>query len=385
MNPVYLDYAATTPMDSRVVEAMMPYFTKQFGNPSSIYSFGREARRAVSKAREQVAALLQADPSELFFTSGGSESDNWVLKGMAFALRREGKGCHIITSQVEHHAVLNTCAWLEKQGFSITYLPVDDFGRVMPERVKEALREDTILVSIMTANNEVGTIEPIAEIGSFLQERGIFFHTDAVQAAGHIPLVVDELHVDALSLSGHKLYGPKGVGALYLRRGARPDSLIHGGSQEREMRAGTENTAGIVGLGMAAELARKELGSEWERLSMLRDQLIQDVKEIEGTWINGDEKYRLPGNVNFGIAGVSQDTLLIRLDMAGFAVSAGSACSAGSLTPSHVLMAMGQSANEAGSAIRVTLGRFTTEDELNRFTDALRIAVESMRKQNGVV
>lgn len=385
MNPVYLDYAATTPMDSRVVEAMMPYFTKQFGNPSSIYSFGREARRAVSKAREQVAALLQADPSEIFFTSGGSESDNWVLKGMAFALRREGKGCHIITSQVEHHAVLNTCAWLEKQGFSITYLPVDDFGRVMPERVKEALREDTILVSIMTANNEVGTIEPIAEIGSFLQERGIFFHTDAVQAAGHIPLAVDELHVDALSLSGHKLYGPKGVGALYLRRGTRPDSLIHGGSQEREMRAGTENTAGIVGLGMAAELAREELGGEWERLSMLRDQLIQGVKEIEGTWINGDEKYRLPGNVNFGIAGVSQDTLLIRLDMAGFAVSAGSACSAGSLTPSHVLMAMGQSANEAGSAIRVTLGRFTTEDELNRFTDALRIAVESMRKQNGIV
>lgn len=384
MNPVYLDYAATTPMDSRVLEAMMPYFTKQFGNPSSIYSFGREARRAVAKAREQVAALLQADPSEIFFTSGGSESDNWVLKGMAFALRREGKGCHIITSQVEHHAVLNTCAWLEQQGFSITYLPVDDFGRVMPERVKEALREDTILVSIMTANNEVGTIEPIAEIGCFLQERGIFFHTDAVQAAGHIPLAMDELHVDALSLSGHKLYGPKGIGALYLRRGARPDPLIHGGSQEREMRAGTENTAGIVGLGMAAELAREELGSEWERLSMLRDWLIKRVKKIDGTWINGDEKYRLPGNVNFGVAGVSQDTLLIRLDMAGFAVSAGSACSAGSLTPSHVLTAMGQPAGEAGSAIRVTLGRFTTEDELNRFADALQLAVESMRKSSGI-
>lgn len=233
MKPVYLDYAATTPLDERVLQAMMPYLTDHFGNASSIYSFGRAARKAVAAARSQVADLLQADPAEIFFTSGGSESDNWVLKGMAFALRRAGKGSHIVTTQIEHPAVLNTCRYLEQAGFQVTYLPVDIEGRIMPKAVQEAVREDTILVSIMTANNEVGTIEPIAEIGSWLQQQGIFFHTDAVQAVGHIPLAVDELHVDALSLSGHKIYGPKGTGVLYLRRGSRPDSLIHGGEQER--------------------------------------------------------------------------------------------------------------------------------------------------------
>jgi len=382
MNPVYLDYAATTPVDERVLKAMLPYFSAQFGNPSSVYSYGRIARAAVAKAREQVAGLLQAEPAEIFFTSGGSESDNWVLKGMAFALRRAGKGNHIITSQVEHHAVLNACAWLEQQGFSVTYLPVDEFGRVKRETVEAALREDTILVSIMTANNEVGTIEPIAEIGAMLQARQIFFHTDAVQAAGHIPLSVAELHVDTLSLSGHKLYGPKGIGALYLRRGFMPDALVHGGGQERDMRAGTENTAGIVGLGEAAALAREELATEWERLSELRDWLMAEIKTIPRCWINGDEEYRLPGNVNFGVEGIAQDTLLIRLDMAGFAVSAGSACSAGSLMPSHVLTAMGQSADRAGSAIRVTLGRYTTKDMLQRLVEALKTTVASIRKQS---
>ena len=323
--------------------------------------------------------MLQASPSEVYFTSGGSESDNWAIKGAAFALRRAGRGKHIITSCVEHHAVLNACRWLEQEGFEVTYLPVDKNGRVLPEQVFDALRDDTVLVSIMTANNEVGTIEPIAEIGRRMQEQQIFFHTDAVQAAGHIPIAVDELHVDALSLSGHKLYGPKGVGALYLRRGSSLDSLVHGGPQEREMRAGTENTAGIVGLGQAAELAKQEMSDEWERLSDLRDMLIAAVRELGDSWINGDEKYRLPGHVSFGLRGISQDTLLIRLDMAGFAVSAGSACSAGALEPSHVLLAMGQTKEQASSAIRVTLGRFTSAEEVQRFIRKLSLLVGAIR------
>ena len=379
MNPVYLDYAATTPVDERVLQAMKPYFCERFGNASSLYSWGREARKAVAEAREKVAALLQASPSEVYFTSGGSESDNWAIKGAAFALRRAGRGKHIITSCVEHHAVPNACRWLEQEGFEVTYLPVDKNGRVLPEQVFDALRDDTVLVSIMTANNEVGTIEPIAEIGRRMQEQQIFFHTDAVQAAGHIPIAVDELHVDALSLSGHKLYGPKGVGALYLRRGSSLDSLVHGGPQEREMRAGTENTAGIVGLGQAAELAKQEMSDEWERLSDLRDMLIAAVRELGDSWINGDEKYRLPGHVSFGLRGISQDTLLIRLDMAGFAVSAGSACSAGALEPSHVLLAMGQTKEQASSAIRVTLGRFTSAEEVQRFIRKLSLLVRAIR------
>lgn len=379
MKPVYLDYAATTPVDERVLQAMKPYFCERFGNASSLYSWGREARKAVAEAREKVAALLQASPSEVYFTSGGSESDNWAIKGAAFALRRAGRGKHIITSCVEHHAVLNACRWLEQEGFEVTYLPVDKNGRVLPEQVFDALRDDTVLVSIMTANNEVGTIEPIAEIGRRMQEQQIFFHTDAVQAAGHIPIAVDELHVDALSLSGHKLYGPKGVGALYLRRGSSLDSLVHGGPQEREMRAGTENTAGIVGLGQAAELAKQEMSDEWERLSDLRDMLIAVVRELGDSWINGDEKYRLPGHVSFGLRGISQDTLLIRLDMAGFAVSAGSACSAGALEPSHVLLAMGQTKEQASSAIRVTLGRFTSAEEVQRFIRKLSLLVGAIR------
>lgn len=381
MKEIYLDYAATTPVDERVYAKMQPFFMAQFGNPSSLYAYGREAGKAVRNARAQVAELLQADPSEIFFTSGGSESDNWALKGMAFALRRAGRGNHIITTQIEHHAVLNTCKWLEQEGFAVTYLPADAEGRVTLANVCKAVRQDTIIVSIMTANNEVGTIEPIAEIGAWLRDEGIFFHTDAVQAAGHIPLAVNELNVDALSLSGHKLYGPKGIGVLYLRRGFVPDALIHGGAQERELRAGTENTAGIVGLGEAAAIAKTELGSEWKRLSNLRDVLISEIEKISGSFINGDKKYRLPGNVNFGIHGISQDTLLIRLDMAGFAVSAGSACSAGSLESSHVLTAMGQTAKKAALAIRVTLGRFTTNDDISAFIAELKNIVNSLNKE----
>lgn len=379
MKPIYLDYAATTPVDARVLRAMQPYFSEQFGNASSVYSYGRTARQAVAKARLQAANLLGCDPSEIFFTSGGSESDNWALKGMAFALRRAGKGNHIITTQIEHHAILRTCEWLEREGFEITYLPVDDKGFLEPDVVKQAVKDSTIIVSIMTANNEVGTIEPIAEIGDYLQKKHIFFHTDAVQAVGHISTRVDELHVDALSLSGHKIYGPKGTGILYLRRGWQPDALIHGGEQERGQRAGTENVPGIVGLGVAMELAQQEFGQEWAQLSVLRDDLMQEILTIDGTWINGSTEYRLPGNVNFGIAGVSQDTLLIRLDMAGFCVSAGSACSAGSLEPSHVLLAMGQDAKKASASVRVTMGRYTTKDDVAKFLVELKKIIAALR------
>ena len=375
MKPVYLDYAATTPVDERVVAAMLPYFTQHFGNPSSLYSFGREARRAVAVARRQVASLLGASPEEIFFTSGGSESDNWLIKGVAAAC---GQG-HIVTTAVEHHAVLRACEALPKDRFAVTYLSVDDKGRVAPEDVEAALRPDTILVSVMMANNEVGTVEPIASIGAICRQRGVLFHTDAVQAAGHLPIDVEKLNVDALSLSGHKLYGPKGTGALYMRRGLAVKPLICGGEQERSQRAGTENVPGIVGLGRAAELAREEMAAETKRLLALRAALWQQVQAIPGTTLNGDAEHRLPGNLNLAISGIDQETLLIKLDLMGFAVSAGSACSAGSLEPSHVLLAMGQSPDEARTALRVTLGRFTTEAEITAFAAALRQAVAEIR------
>ena len=321
--------------------------------------------------------MLNAAAAKIFFTSGGSESDNWALKGLAWAHQAQGR--HIITSSIEHHAVLHACAWLEQQGFTVTYLPVDAAGRVTPESVVQALRPDTILVSIMTANNEVGTLEPIAAIGTLLRERGILFHTDAVQAAGHVPLDMRSLPVDALSLSGHKFYGPKGIGALYLRRGTAIAPLLHGGSQERGLRAGTENTAAIVGLGVAAEQAALQLSAEAARLRELRDMLADGIRQLPGAWINGSDE-RLPGHLSFGLEGIASDVLLIRLDLAGFAVSAGSACSAGSLEPSHVLAAMGQSAVQAGAAVRVTLGRENTAAEVQRFLTVLRQSVTEIRR-----
>lgn len=377
MKPVYLDHAATTPLLQEAAAAMLPYMTECYGNPSSLHSFGRAARQACARGRVQVAGLLGAAAAEIFFTSGGSESDNWALKGLAWAHQAQGR--HIITSSVEHHAVLHACAWLEQQGFTVTYLPVDAAGRVTPESVVQALRPDTILVSIMTANNEVGTLEPIAAIGTLLRERGILFHTDAVQVAGHVPLDMRSLPVDALSLSGHKFYGPKGIGALYLRRGTAIAPLLHGGSQERGLRAGTENTAAIVGLGVAAEQAALQLSAEAARLRKLRDMLADGIRQLPGAWINGSDE-RLPGHLSFGLEGIASDVLLIRLDLAGFAVSAGSACSAGSLEPSHVLAAMGQSAVQAGAAVRVTLGRENTAAEVQRFLTVLRQSVTEIRR-----
>ena len=379
MKPIYLDYAATTPVDPRVVEGMLPFFSDVFGNPSSIYSFGRTARQAVEEARRKVAALIDASSEDVFFTSGGSESDNWILKGIAQAARGAGRKCRIVTTPIEHHAILVTCEVLAREGVEILYLPVDEVGKVRVADLERIADEDTALVSVMTANNEIGTIEPVAEIGAWCRVRGIPFHTDAVQAAGHIPISVKDMQIDALSLSAHKLYGAKGVGALYLRRGIAVDSLLDGGAQERDRRAGTENTAGIVGLGIAAELAMQEMDAENVRLTQLREHLLQGIGSIDGTWVNGSRENRLPGNISFGIRGVSHETLLIRLDMAGFAVSAGSACSAGTLEPSHVLLAVGQSEEAASCAVRVTLGRWTSEEEVDTFLPTLVEIISAIR------
>ena len=375
---VYFDYAATTPLEPEIAQQMMRFQAECFGNPSSVHSFGRAAREAVNKARNQVAALLGAEPAEIFFTSGGTESDNWALKGIAW--QNCARGRHIITTAVEHHAILRTCAWLEEQGFRVTYLPVDESGFVDPESVEHAMTEETILVSVMTANNEVGTIEPIAEIAAIAHAHGALFHTDAVQAAAHIPLDVKAIGVDALSLSGHKFYGPKGIGALYLRRGTPIARFMQGGAQERTMRAGTENTAAIAGMGMAAELAMKNMQTEMVVLAELRKRLMDGIRTIGGSWLNGPESSRLPGNVNFGIEGISSEALLIRLDLTGFAVSSGSACSAGSIEPSHVLLAMGQDTKKAGSAIRVSLGRYSTRADVDAFLLALGKIVREIRR-----
>ena len=377
MKPVYLDYAATTPLDTRVLTAMQPYLTEIYGNPSSLHSFGQAARRGIACAREQAAALIGASPDEVFFTSGGTESDNWAIRGIAEERRAAGCGAHIVTSAVEHAAVRETCRYLARCGFTITKLPVDGDGRVDPVAVETALRTDTALVSIMTANNEVGTIEPIAKIGQIVRARGIPFHTDAVQAAGHIPLDVSALHVDALSFSAHKFCGPKGVGVLYLRRGMKCAPLLYGGAQERDLRAGTENAAAIVGCGRAAEIARAEMGVEDERLRAYTNLLRTKLSVIDGIVFHGAAQERLAGVLNFGVRGIAQDSLLIRLDLEGFAVSAGSACSAGAAHPSHVLTALGFSDGEARSAIRVSLGRFTEREDVLAFADAvIQIAEE---------
>ncbi|MGN0938738.1 MAG: cysteine desulfurase family protein [Selenomonas sp.] len=385
---IYLDYAATTPPDSRVMSVMQQELANVYGNASSLYSVGRTARSHVEKARRQVASLLGALPSDIFFTSGGSESDNAALKGMAFARREKGMPCGIVTSAIEHPAILRTCEWLEKQGFPVTYLPVDRVGRVSPDDLEAVLsagftaRMETGIVSIMMANNEVGTIEPVRELAAIAHDHGAVFHTDAVQAVGHLPIDAPALGIDALSLSGHKLYGPKGIGVLYLRRGVVMDPLIHGGQQERGLRAGTENVPAITGLGCAAEIAQKELAGESEQLRQLKRILWDEISAIPGAFRNSpsDDATSLAGTLNFGIEGIRRDTLLIRLDLAGFAVSAGSACSAGSLEPSHVLSAMGIPEDRAQSSLRVTLGRFTTEKDIHAFAEELRRAVAAVKR-----
>ena len=364
MKKIYLDNAATTPTDARVLESMLPFFSQMYGNPSSLHAFGQEAKHAIEEARYTVAQFIGAKQEEIVFTSGGTESNNSVIKGVCYA--RRDKGNHIITSKIEHHAVLEPCHFLEKQGFQVTYVPVDEFGLIDPADVKKAITEKTILISIMHANNEIGTIEPIAEIGEIAREKEIYFHTDAVQTLGHIPINVSELNVDLLSASGHKLYGPKGVGILYLRKGVRMHPFMHGGDQEQNRRASTHNVPGIVGFGKAVELAKEEMAIEIEQLTVLRDKLIKGILDkIEYARLNGHPAERLPNNVNVSISYVEGESMLLNLDMEGIACSTGSACTSSSLDPSHVLAAIGLSHQLAHGSLRFSLGRLTSEEDID--------------------
>ena len=378
MERIYLDNAATTRVRPEVAEAVLPAMRETYGNASSVHSFGREAKKAMEKARAQVAAAIGAKKEEIYFTAGGSEADNWAIKGAAHALRR--KGLHIITTAIEHHAVLHTCQALEKEGFEVTYLPVDEYGLVTPEQVEAAIRPDTILVSVMAANNEIGTIEPIAEIGAVCRAHKVLFHTDAVQAVGHMPLDVAAMQIDMLSLSGHKFYAPKGVGALYIRTGVRIENLIEGGAQERSRRAGTENVPAIVGMGRAIELITAEMAEENARISGLRDRLIAGILDaIPESRFNGHPTKRLPGNVNVSIRYIEGEALLLSLDMAGIAASSGSACTSGSLDPSHVLLAIGLPHEIAHGSLRLTIGRDNTQDEIDRVLEELPKIVSRLR------
>ena len=380
---IYMDNAATTATRPEVLEAMLPYFTEHYGNPSSIHSVGRDARRAVENARKQVAAALGCEPREVYFTAGGSESDNWAIRCAAKVT--EGKGKHIITSAIEHHAVLHTCAYMEKQGYRVTYLPVDQDGLVSVEDVKNAICDDTVLITIMTANNEIGTIQPIAEIGKLAREKGILFHTDAVQAVGAIPVNVNEMNVDMLSLSGHKFHAPKGIGALYIRRGTKISNLIFGGAQERGLRAGTENLPGIVGLGKAIELAVAELPEYGPRVTHLRDKLIDGIlAEIPNVRLNGHRTKRLPANVNVSVRYIEGESLLMRLDLAGVEASSGSACTSGSLDPSHVLLAIGLPHEIAHGSLRLSLGNDTTEADVDYVLKELPGIVEKLRAMSAL-
>lgn len=378
MKRVYLDYAATTPTEPEVSKEMEPYFFEKFGNPSSIHSFGQEAKKAIEDSRQKVASFLGAKADEIVFTSGGTESDNFAIIGTAYAL--EGKGRHIVTSVIEHHAVSEPCKFLEKRGFQVTYVGVDKYGLVSPEDVKKAITDKTILISVMHANNEIGTIQPIAEIGRIARERGVYFHTDAVQTVGHIPVNVDDLKVDLLSLSGHKFYGPKGAGALYIRKGIRIERFLRGGDQEKGRRASTHNTPGIVGLGKAIELCRQKMEEEAGFQACLRDRLIKEIPEkISETHLNGHPTIRLPNNVNFSIKYIEGESMLLNLDMLGIAASTGSACTSTSLEPSHVLLAIGLPHEIAHGSLRITLGRWSKIEEIDYLLEHLPGIVEKLR------
>jgi len=375
---IYVDYAATTPIKKQVLEEMYPFLTADYANPSGTYTIATESRMAIDSARGKVADAINGSKNEIYFTSGGSESDNWAILGTALA--NSGRGKHIVTTKIEHHAVLHSCQYLEKLGFGLTYLDVDPNGFVDIEQLKDAIREDTILVSVMHANNEVGTIQPIKRIGEICSEKGIIFHTDAVQAIGNIPVDVQELNVDLLSMAAHKFYGPKGVGTLYVKKGTKIDSYIHGGSQERGKRAGTYNTAGIAGMGKAIDLACENLSAEYERLSGLRDRLIGGLLEVAGARLNGAPGLgRLPGNCNISFEGVDGELLLAMLDGSGIYASSGSACSAGSTDPSHVLTAMGISESMAKGSLRITIGSDTGVEDTEFVISKVKENVEKLR------
>mgnify|MGYP000853094286 CR=1 FL=1 len=378
---IYFDHAATTQVKPEVLQAMLPFFTQNYGNPSSIYQFAQTSKRAVEESRETIAKILGAQPQEIFFTSGGTESDNWAIKGIAESLK--DKGNHIITTKIEHHAVLNPCHYLEKHGYEVTYLDVDNNGLINPEQVEKAIKKSTILISIMYANNEIGTIMPIAEIGKVAKEHGIVFHTDAVQAVGQVPIDVNKHHIDLLSLSGHKFYGPKGIGVLFIRRGIKLPPLLHGGAQERGRRAGTENVPGIVGLAKAMELAYQDLEAKNFRIKALRDRLIEGIHDtIPYAQLNGDHQQRLPNNANFSFDFVEGESLLLLLDMEGIFASSGSACASGSLDPSHVLLALGLSHEKAHGSIRFTLGEENTMKDVEMLLTKLPAIVQKMREMS---
>lgn len=375
---IYLDNAATTKTAPEVVDAMLPYFSEYYGNASTIYSLGAESKKAMDHARQTIADSLGAKPEEIYFTAGGSESDNWALKATAEAYASKGK--HIITTKIEHHAILHTCEYLEKRGFEITYLNVDRDGLISLDELKAAIRPDTILISVMFANNEIGTIEPIAKIGEIAKEHGVLFHTDAVQAYAQVPINVDEMHIDMLSASGHKLNGPKGIGFLYIRKGVKIRSFVHGGAQERSRRAGTENIPGIVGLGAAVERAMRIMDTKTRKEIELRDYLIGRLEnEIPHCWLNGHRTKRLPNNINFSFLFIEGESMLIMLDMKGICASSGSACTSGSLDPSHVLLAIGLKHEEAHGSLRLTLSEESTKEEMDIVAEEVKKIVQRLR------
>jgi len=381
LKKIYMDYSATTPVKKEVLNEMLPYFSELYGNPSSIYSFAREAKQAVDNARDKIAKTMGANSNEIYFTSGGSEADNWAIKGVAYA--NKDKGNHIITSKIEHHAILHTCEYLEKDGFEVTYLDVDEYGMISPDDLEKAISDRTILITLMYANNEIGTILPIKELSSIAKKKGIIFHTDAVQAFGNIKIDVNELGIDLMSISSHKIYGPKGIGVLYIKKGTKIISFMHGGSQEKRRRAGTENVPGIVGFGKAAEIAAENLDNHISTLTTLRDKLIKGVMEtIPNVRLNGHPQFRLPGNANFCFEFIEGESLLLSLDLVGISGSSGSACTSGSLDPSHVLMSLGLPHIIAHGSLRLTVGDFTTEGDIDYILEKLPQIVDKLRQMS---